>query len=340
MEAPGPAPERADLGALRWLLESGGDEAFVEHLSLDGWWRAFRDLRERWSLPVDQALLGGFTCDRLGYAFAAGYQSALRALVPSLATDRMTSFSVTEEGGAHPRAIMSQLRPPGADSPDGTWRLSGHKRWATLAGDATSALVVASTGHDARGRSHLRVAQVPLDARGVSVRRMPPPPFVPEIQHAELVLDDVAVAPGAILPGDGYVAYVKPFRTIEDIHVVTAVVGHLLAVAGRFGWSGTVREQLVFLAVGLRILALTDPSNPQTHLGVAGAFGTLERLLVAAEPEWVSVASPVRERWQRDVALLGVAGGARTRRTEVAWGALRRAGVGLPGASEARPDLP
>ena len=36
-----------------------------------------------------------------------------------------------------------------------------------------------------------------------------------------------------LLPGDGYDIYLKPFRTIEDIHVHAALIGYLVGVARR-----------------------------------------------------------------------------------------------------------
>ena len=50
-----------------------------------------------------------------------------------------------------------------------------------------------------------------------------------EIPHAEVGLDRVRVEASAVLPGDGYADYVKPFRTIEDAHVHCALLGYLVA---------------------------------------------------------------------------------------------------------------
>jgi hypothetical protein len=49
--------------------------------TLDAWWAATRDARTAASTTADRALVGGVLADRLGFAFAAGYQEALRALV-------------------------------------------------------------------------------------------------------------------------------------------------------------------------------------------------------------------------------------------------------------------
>ena len=89
--------------------------------SLADWWARHRALAAREARPFDQALLGGFAADRLGYAFASGYQAALRALVPDLPPDRVASLCVTERGGASPRAITTLL----TARAEGGYRLDG-----------------------------------------------------------------------------------------------------------------------------------------------------------------------------------------------------------------------
>jgi hypothetical protein len=305
--------------SLRWLLDYGAAGNFQEYGSLDAWWRAFRETRRSWPDAIDQALVGGVMSDRLAYAFAAAYQAALRALVPSVPQDRLVSFSVTEEGGNRPQAVKSTLRPTTSATGEIVWRLNGRKRWTTLSCEAGLALIVASTGSDERGRNRLRVAEVPLDAAGVVLHPMPPTPFTPEIGHAEIALENVAVLAPAILPGDGYTDYVKPFRTVEDTHVIAAVIGHLLGIAMRFGWPAAVREDLLFLAGGVRALGLGDPKGFETHVGLSGLFRAMQGLMRSCEPLWPSVSPEVEARWRRDLPLLQVAAGARSRRTEVAW---------------------
>ncbi len=51
--------------------------------------------------PLEAAVRGGARADRVGYAFAAGYQAALRALFP-LAPGQLGSLCATEAHGAHP----------------------------------------------------------------------------------------------------------------------------------------------------------------------------------------------------------------------------------------------
>src|SRR5262245_25520020 len=106
-----------------------------------------------WSDPADRAIIGGFSADRLGFAFAAGYPAALSALIPDVALGPRICLCATEEGGAHPKAIKTRLAPDGG----GKYLLSGEKRWSTLAPVAKQALVVASVGEDETGKNRLRV---------------------------------------------------------------------------------------------------------------------------------------------------------------------------------------
>jgi hypothetical protein len=310
------------LALVGWLIREYPRAALRECASVEEWWRGFGVARRGWTVPIDQAVVGGALTDRVGYAVAAGYQSALRCLVPSLPDDRLVSLSVTEEGGAHPRAIMSTLQPlaePAGEPGQSRWSLSGHKKWATLSCEGDLALVVASTGTDPNGHNHLRVVRVALDAPGVTVRPMPPTSFTPEISHGELHFESVPVTAEDLLPGDGYTCYVRPFRTIEDTHVSAAIVGHLLGVAVRFDWPLSVREELLNLIAGLRVIGTSDPNEPEIHVAFGGFLRAYRRSLETIQPCWEQVPPEIRARWERDVGLLSVAGSVRERRLEAAW---------------------
>jgi len=287
--------------------------------SIDDWWPVFRDARVDWVEPIDQALIGGVLADRVGYAFAAGYQAALRRLDADLPLDRMACFSVTEEGGGHPRAVQSTLT-----AAPGGFILSGKKKWATLSSAGGVGLVVAATGLDAAGRNRLKVVRLNLGARGVEVIRMPETPFCPEIPHCRLALDDVEVNRHQILDGDGYERFVKPFRTLEDVHVGAAVLAYIFAVARRYDWPRGAAQELLQLLVALRALGLADPASPAVHVALEGVFNARHHLLERCTPHWERVAAGERERWQRDVALSGIAGGVRAKRAEVAWEKLQQ----------------
>lgn len=278
---------------------------------LPSWWRATAAARGA-ELGIDRALLSGATADRLGFAFAGGYAAALDALVPDLGSS-VACLCATEEGGNHPRAIRARLEPRG----DG-FSLSGDKRWATLGPLAQQALVVASVGEHA-GRNQLRVVRVDLASPGVDVQPMPETPFVPEVPHASLRFTDVWLDEGRVLPGDGYTRYLKPFRTLEDLHVHAALLGYLLGVARRFAWPATSVERLLALAGAARDLRDDDPLAPATHVALAGLLAATAALVAELEPLWARVDPAEAERWRRDRALLSVAEKARRARQARAW---------------------
>jgi hypothetical protein len=299
---------------LRFVLDPARVPPAVDDLR--SWWDATATDRAAWTDPFDRAFAGGACADRLGFAFAGGYAEALRALVPDLPPGSITALCATEEGGAHPRAIRTRLAAIGP----GRYELSGRKKWATVASAASSLLVVASTGEEA-GRNRLRVVRVSANAPGVRLHPSTTS-FVPEIPHAEVELAGVVANDTDVLPGDGYDAYLKPFRTIEDLHVHAALAGYLIGVARRRGLPREVLERLLVLAVAARSLAHADPKAATTHAALAGVLDLAQRLVEQLEPLWSAAPDAEWSRWQRDRPLLRVAGGARAARRERAWSIL------------------
>jgi len=257
------------------------------------------DVRE----GVARALWAGLHADRLGYAFAGGYEAALTRLLGARPAG-VVALAATEAGGAHPRAIATRFE-------NGT--VTGEKTFATLANVADELLVVATRGANGEGKNDLVVVRVTTKAAGVTIEKRPDTPFAPEIPHAIVRFEHT---PATLLPGDGYSAFLKPFRTIEDVHVLAATVGYLLGV----GFSEAVRAELAVLADELVRLGEADANDPATHVLLDGAFAGARRILAALD--WSKVAEAERERWHRDAALLMVADGARRKRTEAAWARL------------------
>src|SRR5512140_957243 len=135
------------------------------------WWTLWRSLGPIAGGPASQAIAGGFAADRVGWAFASGYQAALRALVPGLPHDTLAAFCVTEAQGNRPRDIRTTITPQA----DGMLRIDGAKRWTTLGPSGTVLLIVGglAVASDAE-RPTLRVAQVPVPTPGIVLKVMPP----------------------------------------------------------------------------------------------------------------------------------------------------------------------
>jgi acyl-CoA dehydrogenase len=293
------------LGEPRLVLAGDGLERF---------WGATRADREKFTLPIDAAVAGGFSADRLAYAFASGYEAALHALVAELDRALVGSFCVTEEAGNHPRAIQTVV-----ESGASRVVLRGKKRWSTMAPLADVLVVVARAAVGTDGRPNLKAVMVPRAARGLTVTTMAPTPFVPEVPHAELSLDGVELDESAVLPGDGYADFVKPFRTVEDLHVRAAALGYLLSVAARFGFPREFRERLIALVVAARSIAVLDSRKAETHIALAGFLSEIAEVDASLEPHWARVEDAERQRWYRDRMLVQVASKARDRRRERAW---------------------
>lgn len=262
---------------------------------------------------IDQAIVGGVIADRPAYAFASGYEAALHALVPSLPRETLASLCVTEEGGGHPRAIHAKLE---------GGRLEGGKRWSTMAPVADVLLVAASAGEEG-DKKLLRLVRLERTRAGVTIEPMPATPFVPEVPHARVTLAGVVVADEDVLPGDGWESYVKAFRTIEDVHVTAALVANVFQAAIRYGFPDELRTRLWAMLVLFRALADERANDSSVHLALAGAIFEVRHVLDDAKPSWARVPAEIRDRWERDRAILGVAEGVRTKRMETAWAAMR-----------------
>lgn len=289
-----------------------------ETRSVGQWWQSHRAASASWERPIEQAIAGGFVADRVGWAFASGYQAALRALVPGLAPDTVSAFCVTEESGNRPRDIRTTI----THTPGG-WRVDGAKRWTTL-GPGSGVLLVAGTlagdGEGDGARPSIRVIRVPTDTAGVTTEVMPQTRFVPEVPHARVQLQGVLLPDDALLAGDGYDGYVKPFRTIEDAHVTAAVLAYLLREARARAWPAEFRERVTAVLATFCAVAAGSPRAPATHVALAGTLHWAHRLYEESAALWLAAGDdPASLRWQRDAALFGVAAGARTQRAARAW---------------------
>jgi alkylation response protein AidB-like acyl-CoA dehydrogenase len=311
--------------------------------------RSLQPERRGGTRSIDWAIEAGHRADRLGYAFAGGYQAALGALVPGLPHACLASLCATEAQGNHPRRIETRL-----ERTDAGWALTGSKRFATMGPLADILLIFAvvaapthSTSSDAGSPSQssnpgapperrsaasrlllddraaperdLRLVMVRSDSERLRINPMSEMPFVPEVPHAAIELDGVAVEPPQILPGDGYADYVKPFRTVEDIHVCAGALAYVLSAAQRYGFPQALREELVALLALSRTLAALDPRAAETHLTLAGWLTAAHRLMDSTEELWQQASADERDRWYRDRSVLQVAAKARDQRRARAW---------------------
>jgi acyl-CoA dehydrogenase len=283
-------------------------------VTVGDWWPRWLAVAARHRASIDRAIAGGCDADRLGWAFAAGYQAALRALLPSLPDDVLAALCVTEAGGNHPKAIHTTVNAEGSG-----FRVQGEKRWTTLGPDGGLFIVIAREAGSREERPSLKAVLLRSGTAGLSVLPMPPTRFVPEVPHARIRLEGARVEPDAVLAGDAYERYVKPFRTVEDIHVHAATLAYLLAEARARSWPAAWIERAAAALQALARLATLDPLAPATHIALAGALAIGRDLIEACAPHWAERDDEPARRWQRDRELLGVAGSARERRLAAAW---------------------
>lgn len=299
------------------LLTAPIDRAACETVAQ--WWPRYREVCLSNKNALNRAIAGGFAADRVGWAFASGYQAALHALFPGAPEDCICALCVTETEGNSPKAIRSVLRKNG-----GGWLLNGAKRWTTLRPDGALFFVAARDEAASGERIELKVVKILSDAPGVSLQRMPDTRFVPEVPHAQLQFENVNVTQDALLPGDGYDRYLKPFRTVEDIYVNAAILAYLLREARRLSWPESWIERTISLLIFLQELSKAIPSAPETHIALAGTLAIGGGLITELEAYREAAApDPAAGRWKRDRELLKVASSARELRATRAWERLK-----------------
>lgn len=275
--------------------------------TLEAWILGYPDRPPR--SPLEDAVTGGLEAGSLGLAFAAGYQAALRRLVPSHDPRRLAALAATERGGGHPKAIETALE---------GCRLRGEKRFVTLGAQAETLFVVARRD---RGQRELVLLQLEATTPGVALSALPPTPFMPEIPHGALQLD-VAEASCTQLPEDGYTRYLKPFRTLEDTFVLLALLAHAARLAREASADRALREELTTLVAALARLDETSPLAAATHLALGGALARARARLGELSRHLEASRHPDAAAWQRDLAVLDVADGVRRQRLQRAWEAV------------------
>ncbi|MFK7990094.1 MAG: acyl-CoA dehydrogenase family protein [Sandaracinaceae bacterium] len=283
-----------------------GPEPAARIEGVDAFWRRYQDLRR--GDPLLSAVAVGGCVDRIGWAFAAGYESAVFRLIDGHDPALAGALCVTESGPPHPRNIEARW--------DGE-RLDGHKRYVTLGSRADVLYVLARSGEE-NGRPRLTLLCVQQGAPGLTLLPGKATPFVPEVPHAEVRFEGVSASP---LIGDGWSDYVKPFRTVEDLHVHAAVLAYGVAALSRSHGDREAIELGLATLTTFRALAGEDPSDPTVHLALHGA---MERTGPVFDALIDALSGDEKARVERDRRLFRVASTARQARRERAWSKLER----------------
>lgn len=274
--------------------------------TLDETWAALLDRLGPVS-PFELAVLGGQVMPTPGLAFLAGYQAALRVLWPS-APDSLGALCASEKRSVRPADMHMRLDMA-------TLRLTGSKDFVTGGHEADWLLVAARS--DAPGQTpQISLAVVYPGEPGVRLDPLPALPLMPEVAHARLHLDQALCER---LAGDGWDDYVKPFRSLEDLHVLAALCAWLYGIGRTHGWSQTLMLRLLALLGGCAEGSRHSAESPLTHLLLGGLFAQFAELreeinkaLAGSEGQWANL-------WMRDQGILDIASAARARRLAKAW---------------------
>lgn len=258
--------------------------------------------------PFELAVLGGRAMTTPGLAFLVGYQAALRVLWPS-APASLGALCATEQRSVRPTDMQTRLD---------DLRLSGRKDFVT-AGNAADWLLVAARSEAPGESPQLSLTVVYPGEPGVRLESLPVLPLMPDIGHARLFLD------GALcerLAGDGWDAYVKPFRTLEDLYVLSALCAWLYGVGQACGWPQALQLRLIGLLGGCAEGSRQCADAPVCHLLLGGLFAQFSTLKQELNEAFASGPVEWATLWQRDQSVLEIAGAARAKRLAKAWQAL------------------
>ena len=258
--------------------------------------------------PLQLALLGGRLAATPGLAFLAGYQGALRALWPA-APWTLGALCVTENRSTRPADMSTRIN---------ALTLDGRKDFVTAA-EAADWLLVAAREEVAGAPVQLALGVVRNGAPGVQIETLPALPLMPDVSHGRLHLQG---AHCERLPGDGWEAYVKPFRTLEDTHVLAALTAWLFGVGQESAWPQALQLRLLGLLAGCAEVARQCPSAAGSHLMLAGLFAQFDSLRSDLDNAFAVGDAHWAQLWQRDKGLLAIACSARSKRLQKAQAVL------------------
>jgi hypothetical protein len=282
------------------------------------WFEMFKQATAHYSNSIDRALLAGRLSSNVGFAFAGAYQSAIESLF-KLEEPLLASVCITESEGNHPRAIKARLYSEG-----GVLRLSGEKSFVSGAKDAGMLFVACrderkSEGLDKDGRPIIKLLALRADRAGINIQEMPSLGFLPELSHGKVVFQGLELEESDILPGDGYIDYVKAFRSYEDLHVCAAIAAYRLGEAITQGWGKELVAQHISLILALRAVNDMSLDSAVAHVSLAACRNQLDELITSSNSLFQQTDDQAYERWQRDSRILQLARKAHEQRTQKAW---------------------
>ncbi len=269
------------------LLQLAQDRPLNSYSSTKGWSKAYYQLVKDMS-PFERAIFGGFTCQQFSFAFMAGYQAALEHMFPTVAPNNLKALCVSEEKGGHPKAIQTTLI---------NNQLNGLKTYITAGSEVEHLLVLCKTDEIVDSRPLLKMVHLPKSTDKMDLTDFELS-FMKEVKHGKLSLKDTPISERQILDGDGFSAYTKPFRTLEDICVSAAYQAMLLRQAIECKWAEELRDQILLNIYTLKNLLSLPLLDPNTHILLAANEENFEQFLPNIESHIEKTASaPFKADW-------------------------------------------
>jgi hypothetical protein len=256
--------------------------------------------------PFELAVAGARLTATPGLAFLVGYQAALRALWPS-APQSLGALCATEQRSLRPADMQTRLS---------DLRVNGRKDFVT-AGDAAEWLLIAARSEAAGEAPRLKLAVVYGGEPGVTLEKLPAIALMPDISHGRVLLDGALCE---LLPGDGWDAYVKPFRTLEDLYVLSAMSAWLYGVGQECDWPQALQLRLLALLAGCAEVSRHNPSSAVGHVLLGGLFAQFKGLDADLNDALAAGPASWREMWGRDKGVMDIGAGARAKRLAKALG--------------------
>lgn len=257
----------------------------------------------------EMAIYGGRLAATPGLAFLAGYQAALRALLPS-APRSIGALCVSEQGSSKVTDMQTRLI---------NGHISGHKDFV-IGGHAAQWLIVLARDEADQHAPHLTAAWVATDSTGVTLQAGPTLALLPDIPHCSVGFSQ---AQCKVLAGDGWNDYSKAFRTLEDAHVLAALCAWLYGQSLLDQWPQELQLKLLAVLAGLKAILQQPHTEAATHLLLAGLLAQFTDLHTPITQALNTYScQSTAQAWQRDKAILEIARSARMRRLEVAQNAL------------------
>lgn len=295
-----------DVADLVRQLQRAADAHAVPPVTLAQWRDGFRASPDTFA----GAVAAGTYAGQLAFAFAGGYQSALRQLLPTLAPDDFAALLLSEGKRQRPDELLTTLTPLGGDK----FRLDGEKSWVAGGAAADSLLVVARQGVASDGRVRTAMVLLPAHAPGVEHDARTETGFLSALPHGRARFDGVTVSVQMILPGDGWMDYARPFRTIEDIHVSAAVAAHLAVNALRRRFPDALLASVLACLSRLADCMTRDVNDAANHVLLAAAERELQQAAAQVNDLISGQDDGFARDWRANYLLVALAAPARGKR--------------------------